>query len=263
MTNQAIITLTTDFGLADPYVGIMKGVILTRASDAVIVDLSHQIQPQDIQTAALTLQYAYPFFPEATVHLVVVDPGVGSDRNIIGMKNDNHFFIGPDNGVLTPFFATCSAVHLIANKDLYLPAISCTFHGRDIMAPVAANLANGLPIEEIGPPISIDQCIQIDLPAALISKNSITGTIIHIDNFGNLQSSITASDIQTLSGEKKISVSIGFHTIDKLSSSYAAGKQDEALALLDSQNHLEIAVKNANAAEKLNVKKGDRIIVRW
>lgn len=263
MANRPIITLTTDFGLTDPYVGTMKGVILSRAANAVIVDLSHQIRPQDIQAASLMLQHAYPFFPEGTVHLVVIDPGVGSDRNIIGLKSNHHFFIGPDNGVLTPFFETSTAVHTVTNKDLFLDTISNTFHGRDIMAPVAAHLATGLPIEQIGPSISVDQCKRIEPPLARISANSIDGNIINIDNFGNLRSSITASDLQTIGHHEKLTISIGFHIIENLSNSYAQGREHEVLALLDSQNHLEIAVRNGNAAERLNSTIGDRIVVRW
>ncbi len=151
----------------------------------------------------------------------------------------------------------------MANEDLYLETVSHTFHGRDILAPVAAHLAMGLPIEQIGPPLSVDKCNRIEQPEARISNNSIDGIIIHIDNFGNLRSSITAADFKSIGKDKKLTISIGFHTIEKLSNSYIDGKKHEALALLDSQNHLEIAVKNGSAAERLNGKVGDRIVIRW
>ena len=263
MANRTIITLTTDFGLTDPYVGIMKGVILSHAENATIVDLCHLIQPQDIQSASLTLQHSYPFFPGGSVHLVVVDPGVGSNRNIICLKCDRHFFIGPDNGVLTPFLDTCSALHLVANEQQFLPSVSHTFHGRDIMAPIAGHLASGTPVEQIGPPIAREQCRRIQPPEARISPSSISGTIIHIDNFGNLRSSITAADLDNIDQQKELSIHVGFNIINKLTRSYAEGNENEALALIDSQEHLEIAVKNDSGAKRLNIKVGDRIVVRW
>lgn len=263
MPKQSIITLTTDFGLSDPYVGVMKGVILSRAANVTIVDLSHQIQPQDIQSASLTLLHSYRFFPSRTIHLAIVDPGVGGDRNIICLENDQHFFIGPDNGVLTPFLETCSALHLVTNKDLFLPTVSHTFHGRDIIAPVAAHLASGTPIEQIGPPLPTEKCTRVEPHQAVILKDSIVGTIINIDHFGNLRSSITAADLEKIGDLAKPTISIGFHTIHKLSSTYGEGDKIEPLALLDSRDHLEIAVKNASAAKRLNVKVGDRIVVRW
>lgn len=258
-----IITLTTDFGLDDSYVGIMKGVILSRAPDVRMIDLTHQISPQDIQTAALTLQHAYPFFPKGCVHLVVVDPGVGSDRRIISLENDGHFFIGPDNGVLSPYFKSCTALHQVTNKDLFLKEVSNTFHGRDIMAPVAASLATGLPINEVGPLIETEQCVRLELPTATISEQSISGSIIHIDHFGNLRSSITEEDLKHVRDRKELQVSIGFHTISGLSDSYADVKQYKPLAIIDSQGYLEVAVKNGSGAEKFNAKVGDRLVVRW
>ncbi len=263
MAKRPIFTLTTDFGLSDPYVGVLKGVILSRIADATIVDLTHQIPPQDIQTAALTLQQSIDYFPEETVHIVIVDPGVGSDRDILGLRNDKHFFVGPDNGVLSPFFKTCSALHRVTNKDLFLTTISSTFHGRDIMAPIATHLATGQPIEQIGPSVSINHCKQIDLPTAQIDRNSISGTLIHIDIFGNLRSSITAEDLKSIDNIDQATVSVGFHTINKISTTYSDGKKHETLALLDSNNHLEIAVKNGNAAKNLDSKIGDRVVVRW
>ncbi len=258
----SIITLTTDFGLADPYVGIMKGVILCRTIDIHIIDLTHQIKPQDVQTAALTVEHAYSFFPENSVHLVVVDPGVGSKRNIICLENDSHFFVGPDNGVLSPFFKSCTALHQVTNTDLFLKEISNTFHGRDIMAPVAASLADGLPIQKTGPALSTDQCVWIDYPTATISDHAISGTVIHIDNFGNLRTSITSDNLKQCGDKQQLRISIGFYSITGLSNSYADVKKHETLAIIDSQGHLEIAVKNGSGAEKLNAKVGDKVVVR-
>ncbi len=258
-----IITLTTDFGLDDSYVGIMKGVILSRAPDARIIDLTHKIKPQDIQTAALTLQHGYPFFPKGCVHLIVVDPGVGSDRRIICLENDGHFFIGPDNGVLSPYFKSCTTLHQVTNTDLFLKEISNTFHGRDIMAPVAASLTAGLSIKEVGPSINPDQCVWLELPSAIISGRSINGTIIHIDHFGNLRSSITKNDLKNCEDWKNLRVSVGFHSIEGLSDSYADVGNHKTLAIIDSQGYLEVAVKNGSGAEKLNAKVGDRVVVRW
>jgi len=180
-----VITLTSDFGLEDEYVGVMKGVIVSIAPAARIIDLSHGIKRQAVQEAAFVLAAAYRYFPKGTVHVAVVDPGVGSDRKIILLRADGHFFIAPDNGLLTFLLAgdRFEAVHEVANRDLFIKPVSNTFHGRDIMAPVAARLAAGLDMEAVGPAIDRAAVVRFRLPRLTINREqgTVTGTIIGVD----------------------------------------------------------------------------------
>ena len=161
--DRQVITLTTDFGLRDEFVGIVKGVILCTCRNAVIVDLTHGIEAQNIVAAAMSIGGSFRFFPKGSVHMVVVDPGVGSDRRILAVRAEGHFFVAPDNGVLTPVLSedTFQDAFHVNNRDLFAQTISHSFHGRDIMAPVAAKLACGLDISLVGPRLSRQQCCRI------------------------------------------------------------------------------------------------------
>ena len=192
MNTVNLITLTTDFGLQDPFVGQMKGAILRRNLQAKIVDLTHAIEPHNIMAGAVTIRSSYHSFPKGTVHVVVVDPGVGSQRKIIAMMADDHIFIAPDNGALTFLMRDrkVQAVHRIENSSLFPNEISATFHGRDIMAPVAAALADGMLLKEVGPEIELSECVQLDIPTTQFDENGITGRVIYIDRFGIFTHSI-------------------------------------------------------------------------
>ncbi len=261
-TKRPIITLTTDFGLRDDYVGTVKGVLLSTCRDAVIVDLTHGIEPQDIVRAAMSIGHAYRFFPPGTVHLVVVDPGVGSDRSILALKASGHLFIAPDNGVLTPFLGRDSLqeAFFVDNVGLFAATISRTFHGRDIMAPVAARLADGMELSLVGPQITARDCCRIHLPEASKKGGTIVGEVIRIDHFGNLQTSITARDIASIS-RQKMQILIGGIAIGTLMDTYSDAGPGKTVALLDSGNHLEIAVNGGNAAAILGLRPGDTVTV--
>lgn len=263
MDTVNLITLTTDFGLRDPYVGQLKGAILRRNMEAKIVDLSHAIGPHDILAGAIIIRSSYDFFPRGSVHLVVVDPGVGSQRKIIALKADSHFFIGPDNGVLTLLMRDrkVQALHRISNRSLFPDRISSTFHGRDIMAPVAAALAKGMDISEVGPAITVDDCAHLDIPATQFDENGITGRVISIDRFGNIQTSISSFTLANYQPSSFAGIFIGSHSINSIASTYADTQPGELLALIDSAGYLEIAVNRGNAAERIGCKVGDPVNV--
>ncbi|MBU0961154.1 MAG: SAM-dependent chlorinase/fluorinase [Proteobacteria bacterium] len=260
-----IITLTTDFGLTDEFAGVMKGVILSYAPAATLIDISHSIPPQDIREGACTLFASYHYFPVGTVHLIVIDPGVGTSRKLLGLQADNHFFVGPDNGVFTQLLqkGLVQQAYTLDNRDLFLADISTTFHGRDIMAPVAAHICLGMELHHVGSSIDPAKCCQIELPAAKHDGNRILGTIIHIDHFGNLRTSITATDLAAMHNKTELSIQCGKHSIDGLNSSYTAVPVDHLLAIFDSRKHLEIAVNNGNAAKILQCSVGDGVLITY
>ena len=187
---MALITLLTDFGHSDEYVGVMKGVILSIDQDADIIDLTHMIDPQDITQASCLLKASYPYFPKNTIHVVVVDPGVGTERKIVVLKIDGHFFLAPDNGVLSCLWQNQSieAGVWVTNPQYFLHDVSRTFHGRDIMAPVAGWLSRKTPIKNLGPPAKYSDLKTINFLTAKISpENCIDGNVISIDRFGNFR----------------------------------------------------------------------------
>lgn len=256
-----LITLTTDFGLADPYVGQIKGVILRHNINARIVDLTHAIEPQDILTAALTIHSAYRFFPAGSIHVAVVDPGVGSGRMILAVLAGDHFFIAPDNGILTLLLrdGQVRAVHRIDNRSLFPPDISATFHGRDIMAPVAAQLAGGMALDRVGPAIAAERCIRLDIPAARHDGKGIGGQVIGMDRFGNIRTSITTADLDGRRPDAFAGVVLGAKRIDAIVSTYSDRPAGELLALIDSSGYLEIAVNRGNAAKLTGCRIGDPV----
>lgn len=259
------ITLTSDFGLKDGYVGIMKGVILGIAPRSVLVDITHEIGPQDVVAAAYLLASAQPYFGEDTIHLAVVDPGVGTDRRPVAIRVGNTTFVGPDNGLLMPSLiglravepesgalaGTTTAVEL--REEAYrLTPVSDTFHGRDIFAPAAGHIAAGLGLEELGPRLETLQSLAVPEPSVL--GRTVTGTIVTIDRFGNAISNVRAHDVPA-----EPVISVGPATIHGLAHSY---QEAETVALVGSAGFLEIGVRNGNAAATLGIKQGDRIVLR-
>lgn len=268
MTNPAypLITLITDFGLTDEYVGVVKGVILCHNPALRIVDISHLIPPQDISSASHLLTRSYGFFPPGSVHLVIVDPGVGSNRPLLAIHAEAYFFVGPDNGIFTPLLngVRPPAVHRITESDLFLPRVSATFHGRDIMAPVAAQLATGLPISRVGPPVLPKDCLLNGPGACAVIDDVLHGEIVHVDRFGNLCTNISRSDVEGLSGGQKLSVQIGEdeQLLDvPLASSYVGQEKNGLLALYDSHDFLEIAVNRGSAAQRLQAVTGGKVLL--
>jgi hypothetical protein len=257
-----VLTLTTDFGIKDGFVGTMKGVILGICPGAQLVDLTHTITPQNILEGAFALWRAYSFFPPGTVHLAVVDPGVGTQRRPLAARIGEHFFVGPDNGLFTPIYEDAhrnnwnvEIIHL-TNEKYWLPAISQTFHGRDIFSPVAAHLANGIPLSDLG--LAIQNPIRIQLPKPEKTANGWIAHVTVVDVFGNCTTDLPAKEVI---GSKDISFQVHGQTIHGLVDSYGHKEPGELVALVDSESFIEIAVVNGSAAQILGLKVGDVVEV--
>lgn len=264
---MGIITLLTDFGTEDPYAAIMKGVILRIHPEARIVDIGHAIAAQDVLQAALTLEFAWPYFPEGTVHTVVVDPGVGSRRAIVALQAGGSKFLAPDNGVLTPVLETgAESAHRVENRDLFLQPVSRTFHGRDIFAPVAARLAAGLSFDELGPSIPPATLQRLSIPKMTFdAEGNPIGQIISIDHFGNLVTNLRWSRIRNQIpdiSEKTLKFQVGSHKIDNLASTYADVEPGELLILVGSRGYLEISVCRGSARRTLQADIGTPVRVK-
>ena len=260
MEQARVITLTTDFGTRDGYVGVMKGVILGINPRVQLVDLSHEIAPQDIWEGAFVLAASYRYFHPGTVHLVVVDPGVGGERKAIAVEAGDWLFVGPDNGVFGLIYLR-EQVHRvveIANPRFFLPQVSHTFHGRDIFAPVAAHLSLGVPVTELGP--ELNSCQGLNFPEPQVEGDRIEAQVVHVDRFGNLITNLPREFLGDLGG-KAIKVLAGGQVISGLSRSYAEAGEGELLALFDSSDLLEIAQNGGSAHRALGLGRGDRVEV--
>lgn len=265
MQSTNIITLTTDFGLTDPFVGQMKGMLLSRNPEVRIIDLCHGIPAHDILTGAMTIHTSYDYFPSGSFHLVVVDPGVGSQRKILVVAADNHIFIAPDNGLLTLILQECAnpVIHRVDNPSLLPSKISGTFHGRDIMAPVAAALAGGMPLDQVGPTENISSCVHIELPEPIISKAGIEGRVTNVDHFGNIRANITSGDLSKSLFQIVCfnGIRIKKHQINCISNTYSDVPPGSLVALFDSSGYLEISVNQGDAARKTGCRIGDPVYV--
>lgn len=259
---MTVISLITDFGLKDNFVGVMKAVVLNVNPCAAIVDICHEIKPQNILEAAFLLRASYRYFPSGTVHLVVVDPGVGSKRKKLLIKTKNYFFIGPDNGVLSLALKDELPIKLIeiTNDRYFLKPVSNTFHGRDIFAPVAAYVSKGEDIKKFGKAIRSFETI--DLPKFKISGNILIGEIIYIDRFGNLVSNIPKDMLDDFVEDRGFEIRIKDETIDRLSKGYFEGSDTKPIALINSFDYLEVAIASGSARDYLGVDKGAEIKIR-
>ena len=257
-----IISLTTDFGLRDPYVAEMKAAIIGICPDAAIIDLTHGVEKFNVRTGAFMLASAAPYFPNGTVHIAVVDPYVGTSRRPIIIQTERAFFVGPDNGmlILAAEVQGIKQMRQIETRRLMLPHVSSTFHGRDIFAPTAAHLANGIALEEFGPQIT--EVVKPEFVKVTRTQDIIVGEVLHVDDFGNLITNIHVKEIAAF-GQEIIQVEIGSHIPQqmKLSTTYAEAKPKEPLALIGSHTYLEIALNQGDAAEKFGAKAGDKIKV--
>jgi S-adenosyl-L-methionine hydrolase (adenosine-forming) len=254
-----MITLTTDFGIKDPYVAEMKGTILTINPKATLIDVTHEVEKFNVHMGAFMLASAAPYFPSGTVHLAVVDPGVGTARRAIVVQTKQAFFVGPDNGVLLLAAQNqgIQSVHELTNLKFMLPKVSCTFHGRDIFAPAAAHLDLGVKPQEFGPEI-VDA---VSLEFANIQKvnGSLIGEVLHVDGFGNVITNIKQKE---LADTKAINIKLPKVALKlALGKTYAEIKPLEALALIGSHGFLEIALNQGNAAQKFGLKAGDKVEV--
>jgi len=257
MKPSGIITLTTDFGLSDPYAAMMKGVILSINPSARLVDVTHQIATGSISQAALVIRETFSYFPEGTVHLAVVDPGVGSDRRLVALQAGPHFFVGPDNGLFWPVFRDfegTKAVHLTQSR-YFLTNITHTFHGREILAPVAAHLSLGLSLEFLGP--AVQDLTKLTIPRPYVQGEALRGQIVRVDNFGNLVTNISARELTDFLESAPPLIEAGKLVIRKLSRIYADGEEAEPLALINSSSFLEIAVNLGRASEYIGLRNGE------
>jgi|SRR5271157_3515912 len=252
---KPILTLTTDFGLSDHYVGAMKGVILGICPQAQIVDISHQVSPFEISEGAYLVAQAYPCFPKKTVHVVVVDPGVGSARRPILLEAAGQYFVGPDNGVLSMVYAREKPkVRLISNDKLFRHPVSRTFHGRDIFAPVAAHLAAGVPPPRIGKLIGDFLRPAFQKPQRT-GKRTWSGLILKIDRFGNIITNFHISDFPNL--EKcNFAMRIGPREIEILVRNYAESSPGEIFLIVGSSGYLEVSVNQGSAAKAMGCEAG-------
>ncbi|MFQ3614292.1 MAG: SAM-dependent chlorinase/fluorinase [Cyanobacteriota bacterium] len=255
------ISLLTDFGLQDPYVGIMKGVIHTLAPQAELIDLTHGIPPQDVAAARFALMTAYPYLPQGTIHLAVVDPGVGSSRRAVALQIVQGYLIGPDNGLFSGILAqspALAAVELNNSRYWRTPTPSSTFHGRDIFAPAAAHLANGIPLSELGDPLNPAELTRLDWPQPQPTPSGYQAVIQAIDHFGNC---ITTLPEPLLRGRNwRVWVR---ETWIPLVSTFASSSVGELIAVVGSSGWLEIAQNQGNASQLLHLRVGDEIRVDW
>ena len=275
---RPIITLTTDFGINDPFVGIMKGVILNIAPNAEIVDITHSIEPQNIHQAALILNATYPWFPRKTVHVVIVDPGVGGNnptekkasktggpgpviRRAMLVKSKYQTFIGPDNGVLTSALYPDSRAYEITNKKYFLNKVSNTFHGRDVFAPCAGWIASGIAHAKMGPRVLKPVCL--DFPQPQLKGTTLQGEVIHIDHFGNLTTNISDELIrETFPTSATMTLQIGRRRINELVTGYYQVKVGQPGAIINSWNQLEIFCREDNAQKVLKARIGQAVTLK-
>ena len=277
---MSVITLTTDFGTSDEYVGVMKGVILSIVPDAQLVDLTHDVPAQDIRRASFALCAAFPFFPPGTVHLAVVDPGVGTDRRPIAVSTPSATLVGPDNGLFTYLLSEveCWQAVELTNPKFWLPTVSTTFHGRDVFAPVAAYLAQGANLEDLGR--SLTDLVSLPLPQLTYAPDRITGEVLYADRFGNLATSIgrlrwhkdhlrlegafgqvAPTPIEFLATE--VELDIGGQSLGGISPTFGDAQGGAAKALVGSSGFVEIIVPQGNAAQAMGIGTGEPVTLRF
>lgn len=250
---SGIVTLTTDFGLRDPYVAAMKGVILSIFPKAALVDMSHGVKAGAVREAADLLCDTVPYFPEGTVHVAVVDPGVGGDRRAIAAEANGHLLVGPDNGVFGPLLQEDPnpvVIHLTKARFFH-PPVSRTFHGRDVFAPVAAHLASGREPGEMGAPVSDPVVLEHARPVQ--EDGVLQGEVTRVDRFGNLVTNLRRSDVEAFAGDREPRIEAGDITVQGVKTCYADVPQGEVLALFGSTDRLEISVNGGRASERVGV----------
>jgi S-adenosyl-L-methionine hydrolase (adenosine-forming) len=258
---RPVITLTTDFGINDPFVGIMKGVILNICPKAEIVDITHSIAPQNLFQAAHALKESVSYFPSSSIHLAVVDPGVGGSRKGLAIKTEKYFFIGPDNGIFSPFLESFQAVEL-TNQDVFLKPVSATFHGRDIFSPVAAWIANGKPFEKLGKILEKPTTLVFAEPK--LDDQLLKGEVIYQDHFGNLTTNISKELVSKCLGDNLDNIKIYLKNETKipLVFHYELGLKNSLSALINSWDKIEIFCNQGNASEAFKISVGDQIEIK-
>ncbi len=255
---MSVLTLLTDFGTQDGFVGVMKGVIWGICPETKIADISHQIKPQNVMQGALTLSRVAPYFGNGTAHVAVVDPGVGTQRRAIAAEIGNQFYVAPDNGLLTLLIEDAEEKHFpikiveLTNPDYWLHDITSTFHGRDIFAPIGAHLAAGISLKELG--TTIDNPVRLEFPQPIKTTTGWEARITLIDHFGNLRTNLPVEKL-----EEDFEIRILGHEINEFTKSYGRSAPGDLIALADSGGYLEIAVVNGSAEKKLGAKTGELV----
>ena len=252
MERFPLATLLTDFGTSDPYVAVVKGVILRHCPGATIIDLAHEIPPQGVPWAAFVLAQSMAYFPEDTLHVVVVDPGVGTRRRVLAGRVGNQRVLGPDNGVLSLAAERLGCTEMVAvDQEALLEApASATFHGRDVFAPLAGRILGGLAISRMGPPAG--EIVRVDFPQPQAEGDSVTGCVVYVDRFGNLVSNIDRASLAALAPTgQAVDVLCGGRLVGRLCPTYAAVEPGSSLALINSMDLLEVAVRDGSAAASL------------
>ncbi len=261
---MAVITLLTDFGITDEYVGVLKGVICGINPGALVIDVTHGIAPRNVAAAAFTLKAAYRYFPQGTIHVAVVDPGVGTERDIVAVHCQGHLFLAPDNGLLAPILAEHAPVegYRVENRGWFRHPVSSTFHGRDVFAPVAAHLSRGLPLKALGRPLKLHTLQPLDVQEPRFDPSGVLeGQIVGVDQFGNLITNISREHLSAL-GTGKLDILLGDRTITAMTRTYAQGRAGEILALIGSRDCLEIAINGDSASDALNLTHGAAVRIK-
>lgn len=253
-----ILTLLTDFGRADGYVAAMKGTALSISPTLRLVDITHDVPPQDIFRAALILKQVAPTFPAGTVHVVVVDPGVGTERRPLVVESGDHYFVGPDNGVLTLAAVAPRRAYHITNRELMLQPLSHTFHGRDIFAPTGAHLASSTDLEDVG--AVVDDITEIPLPRPTLDNGTITGEVIYADQYGNLMININEDHLAGLAPET-MTLNVSGISIEAMQKTYGDVRIGELVFYIGSTGYLEVARREGNARHYLGAPRGSQVVL--
>jgi S-adenosyl-L-methionine hydrolase (adenosine-forming) len=259
---RPIITLTTDYGTNDHLVGVLKGVILNINPEVNIVDITHSILAHDILDGALTLSQAYKYFPSKTIHLVVVDPGVGTARRPILVAGDTHYFVAPDNGVLSAIYDQSESLYVwnITSEHYFRQPVSNTFHGRDIFGPVAAWLSKSWQTASFGEEIT--DFVRFAIPKPKVSGNTTKGIVLRVDNFGNLITNLTAEIVPALiAPDAQFTIRVGNAAVTKIVPTFALGAAGETFAIIGSSGYVEICVNKGNAARTVGAGRGAEVTV--
>ena len=256
-----LITVTTDFGTADGFVGTMKGVIARLAPGATVIDITHEVPPGDLRAGAFALAASCRFFPKHTVHVAVVDPGVGSQRRALAAQTADYFFVGPDNGVLSWALRgeKIKAIRRLENEQYFLHPVSRTFHGRDVFAPVAAHLSRGVDIRRLGPPA--DDFVRLPWPEPIREADQVRGEVVYVDRFGNAITNITEQHLSRLRRGGR-GVDLGRRRLCPLAEFYQSVPKGQPLAVIGSSGFVEIAVNGGSAAARLSLSAGSPVTVR-
>lgn len=255
-----IVTLTSDFGLQDVYVAEVKAVILSVCPEAIITDVTHEVEKFNLRMGAFMLASVVPYFPKGTVHVAVVDPGVGAGRRAILIQTRQGFFVGPDNGllILAALKQTILAVHELTNPKLMRSPVSNTFHGRDVFAPAAAHLANGIQPSDFGQ--EINDVVKPAFAKVAVGKGMVVAEVLHVDSFGNVITNVSKQGLTHLNAYEWVTVELPKSKLKmRFAKTYAETQPDEALALIGSHGYVELAVNQGNAAETFHTRAGDKI----